>query len=152
VNLAGQAWQGWTRTGGLARLDRGGGNWGSEIKRDVVVLDKNTRGTSFIVTRATTAIALHLLHTVHLAALQSVWVLTTHVTYSTKYRRSGYAPGFFHSNKIKQKRNNKRKNQKPPSFHRENKRNGCCGVTTASHRRSDDQLSSAVCQHVGWAG
>jgi hypothetical protein len=62
-----------------------------------------------IVTRATTAIALHLLHTVHLAALQSVWVLTTHVTYSSKYRRSGYAPGFTdkqneHKQKPKQQR------------------------------------------------
>jgi acyl-CoA synthetase (AMP-forming)/AMP-acid ligase II len=25
MDLAGQAWQGWMRTGGLARLDRGGG-------------------------------------------------------------------------------------------------------------------------------
>jgi hypothetical protein len=47
----------------------------------------------FIVTRATTAIALHLLRTFHPAAPQSVWVLTTHITYSTEYRRSGYAPG-----------------------------------------------------------
>jgi hypothetical protein len=47
----------------------------------------------FIVTTATIAIALHLLRTFHPAALQSVWVLTTRVTYSTEYRRSGYAPG-----------------------------------------------------------
>jgi hypothetical protein len=41
--LAGQAWLGWTRTGGLARLDKGGEYWGSEMKRGVVVLNKNTR-------------------------------------------------------------------------------------------------------------
>jgi hypothetical protein len=43
------------------------------------------------------------------------------MTYSSKYRRSGYAPGFFHTNKTKQKRNNKKKNQKSPSFHHETK-------------------------------
>jgi hypothetical protein len=48
----------------------------------------------FIVNRATTAIALHLRRTIYPAALQSVWVLTTHATYSTKYRRSGSSPGF----------------------------------------------------------
>jgi hypothetical protein len=57
------------------------------------VLENNTRGTSFIVTRATMAIALYLLHTIHPVALQSVWVLTTYATYSTKYSRSSYAPG-----------------------------------------------------------
>jgi hypothetical protein len=54
-------------------------------------------------TRATTAIALYLLHTIHLAAPQSVWVLTSHATYSTKYRRSSYAPGL--SDKQKQTHN-----------------------------------------------
>jgi hypothetical protein len=38
--LAGQAWLGWTRTGGLAGLDRGGEYWGLEVKRGVIVLDK----------------------------------------------------------------------------------------------------------------
>jgi hypothetical protein len=68
----------------------------------------------FIVTRATIVIALHLLHTVHPAAPQSVWVLTTHVTYSTKYRRSGYVPGFSTRTKQKQKESNKKKNPKTP--------------------------------------
>jgi hypothetical protein len=48
----------------------------------------------FIVTRATTAIALHLLHTDLPSDTIVSLVLTTHMTYSTKYRRSSYAPGF----------------------------------------------------------
>jgi hypothetical protein len=89
------------------------------------VLENNTRGTLFIVTRAAIAIALHLLYTIHLAPLQLVWVLTTCVTYSTKYRRSSYAPGFTYKQKQtqrkpKQQRSNK-ENPKLPSFHRLNK-------------------------------
>jgi hypothetical protein len=74
----------------------------------------NTRGTSFIVTRATTAIELHLLHTKYPATPQSVWVLTTCMTYSTKYRRSGYAPGFFHINQTKNRIT--KENQTCPPF------------------------------------
>jgi hypothetical protein len=76
----------------------------------------------FIVTRATTAIALHLLHTVHPAALQSVWVLTTRATYSTKYRRSSYAPGLSDKQNQTQNKNSNNNevtkgNQKLLSFH-----------------------------------
>jgi hypothetical protein len=88
MDLARQAWQGWMRTGGLARLDRGGEDWRSEIERDVIVLDKIQEDHEFIVTRATTAIA----QPPCPVKLQSVWVLTTHVTHSNKYRRSSYFP------------------------------------------------------------
>jgi hypothetical protein len=57
-------------------------------KLDCII--KCTRGSSCIVTRATTAMALHY----YPAMLQSVWVLTTCVTHSTTYRESGYVPGF----------------------------------------------------------
>jgi hypothetical protein len=75
----------------------------------------------FIVTRATTAIALHLLHTIHPAAPQSVWVLTTHATYSTTYRRSGYAPGFTdkqNEHKQKPKQQRKPKTSTTPSLNK----------------------------------
>jgi hypothetical protein len=61
----------------------------------------------FIVTRATIAIALHLRCTFHPAAPQSVWVLTTHATYSTEYRRSSYAPGL--SNKERKTKTNRQR-------------------------------------------
>jgi hypothetical protein len=56
----------------------------------------------FIVTRATTAIA----QPPRPAKLQSVWVLTTRTTHSTKYRRSGYFPSF----SDKQRKENKQTN------------------------------------------
>jgi hypothetical protein len=53
-----------TRAGWLAGLGRGGEDRGAEIERDVIVLNKiQEEDHEFIVTRATIAIALHLLRT-----------------------------------------------------------------------------------------
>jgi hypothetical protein len=50
-------------TGWPAGLGRGGEDRGAEIGRDVNVLNKIQEDHQFIVTRATSAIALHLLRT-----------------------------------------------------------------------------------------
>jgi hypothetical protein len=42
--------------------------------------------------------------------LQSVWVLITRATYSTKYRRSGYAPGLSDKGKERKTKINKQTN------------------------------------------
>jgi hypothetical protein len=51
------------RAGWPAGLGRGGEDQGAEIERDVIVLNKIQEDHEFIVTRATSAIALHLLCT-----------------------------------------------------------------------------------------
>jgi hypothetical protein len=99
-----------TRTG-MRRLGRTrtrtGGPGAGDSKENKIVLENVQEDREFNVTRATIAIALHLGHTLHPAAPQSVWVLTTRVTYSTKYRRSGYAPGL----SDKQRKQNEQKDK-----------------------------------------
>jgi hypothetical protein len=61
---------------------------------------------------------------IYLVALQSVWVLTTHVTYSTRYRRSGYAPGFTDKQtNVNQKQTTKENLSIIPSLNKEEKPN-----------------------------
>jgi hypothetical protein len=123
--------------------------WGSSIigKGGKIIPEDH----EFIVTRATIAIVLHLLRTFHPAAPQSVWVLTTHTTYSTEYRRSSYAPGL--SDKDRKTKANKqtlttyKKQHRTQEVNYQKKRREPSKHKDPMHLTISTGLHPAGCQH-----